>query len=49
MKKIKLKNIRLRSEVKDRMEGISNIREAIQDLLKEGFSKLDVIKYIKQF
>ena len=32
-----------------RMEGISNINEAIKDLLDDGFDKKDIIKYIIHF
>ena len=41
--------IKLRQEEIDRMEGISNIESSIRDLLKEGFDKIDIIKYVKQF
>ena len=41
--------VRLRKEEIKRIEELSNIKESVEDLLKEGFDKIDIIRYIKDF
>ena len=40
---------KLSKEAIERMEGLSNIDIAIKDLLDDGFSKKEIIKYVAQF
>jgi len=40
--------MKLSEEAIERMEGLSNIEESIKDLLEDGFTKIEIIKYVKQ-
>lgn len=39
---------KLDKEFVDRMEGLSHIKRAVLDLLADGFSKADIVKYVWQ-
>ncbi len=33
----------------ERMEGISNIKDAVHDLLEDGYDEEDIIRYVRKF
>ena len=40
---------KLDKETIQRMEGISNIEDAVNDLYKDGFTKKEIAQYVWQF